>query len=168
MKVNLGNSEVYDVVVGNDGKASVNGREVLLDIASVGKSRHHLLINGMSFDLEIAEVDSASGSIAFYLNGELVRAEIIDRMGELLQRLGMDKSQARVETVVKAPMPGLVLDVIAQPGQSVESGSPLVILEAMKMENVIKSAAAGTIKKVYATKGSTVEKNAVLVEFEDE
>lgn len=166
MKVNLGNSEAFEVVFDGKGKAILNGKEVSLDVAPVGQGRYHLLIDGKSLELEIAEADSTSRNIVFYLNGHKQSAGISDRIDELLQRLGMDKAQSRKETVIKAPMPGLVLEVIAEAGQLVEPGSPLVILEAMKMENVIKSVAAGTVKKVFISKGSTVEKNAVLVEFE--
>jgi biotin carboxyl carrier protein len=63
-------------------------------------------------------------------------------------------------------MPGLVLNIMAEEGQSVEKDTPLIILEAMKMENVIKSPAQGVVKKINAIKGQAVEKNAVLIEFQ--
>jgi biotin carboxyl carrier protein len=67
---------------------------------------------------------------------------------------------------IKAPMPGLVLNVLVNAGDTVDKDTPLLILEAMKMENVIKAASSATVKKVNATKGVPVEKGAVLIEFE--
>jgi biotin carboxyl carrier protein len=69
-------------------------------------------------------------------------------------------------TEVKAPMPGLVLNVMVAAGDHVSKDSPLLVLEAMKMENVIKSATDGVVKRVAAVKGVPVEKGAVLIEFE--
>jgi biotin carboxyl carrier protein len=66
---------------------------------------------------------------------------------------------------VKAPMPGMVLQILVSAEQEVEKDSALLILEAMKMENVIKSPAAGKVKRIAIEKGVAVEKNTVLIEF---
>jgi biotin carboxyl carrier protein len=63
-------------------------------------------------------------------------------------------------------MPGMVLNILVQAGDTVEKDTPILILEAMKMENVIKSPTQAVVKKVHAIKGVAVEKNAVLIEFE--
>ena len=64
---------------------------------------------------------------------------------------------------VKAPMPGLVVRVLVTPGEVVEAGQSLVVLEAMKMENELKAPAAGVVESVTATPGQAVEKGAALV-----
>ncbi len=69
---------------------------------------------------------------------------------------------AGAETI-SAPMPGTVLDVKVTPGQAVNAGDVLVILEAMKMENEIMAPAAGTIDTVPAAKGASVNAGDVLV-----
>ena len=66
---------------------------------------------------------------------------------------------------VKAPMPGLILDVLAKPGQEVKKGDQLMILEAMKMENVLKAQGEGVISGIEVAKGDSVEKNQVLIKF---
>ena len=84
----------------------------------------------------------------------------------LLDKMGLaNLTQTKVNNV-KAPMPGLELEIMAEPGQEVEKGTPLLILEAMKMENVLKSPAEGVIKKIEVVKGQAVEKNFVLLTFE--
>ena len=72
--------------------------------------------------------------------------------------------QAKVKNI-KAPMPGMVLNILVEDGDTVTKDQAVVILEAMKMENVIKSPVDGTIKKVGVTKGVAVEKNTILIEF---
>ena len=65
-----------------------------------------------------------------------------------------------------APMPGKVVALLAQPGQKVDKGTPLLILEAMKMEHTITAPAAGTVKAFCYAAGEQVADGAALVEFE--
>jgi biotin carboxyl carrier protein len=71
-----------------------------------------------------------------------------------------------VQKDVRAPMPGLVLEVSVEVGQKVSEGDRLLILEAMKMENSISIQTEAVIKKVLVKKGQPVEKNQVLIELE--
>jgi biotin carboxyl carrier protein len=80
--------------------------------------------------------------------------------------MGMSAANTTKATKLKAPMPGKVLDVMVQPGQTVAKGEGLLILEAMKMENMLKAEQEGTIKSVNVSMGDAVEKNNVLIDFE--
>ena len=89
-----------------------------------------------------------------------------DKYDELLQSLGMDTMASKKVADLKAPMPGLVLDISVEVGQEVFVGDTLLILEAMKMENVIKSPTDGVIKSISVNKTETVEKNQLILNFE--
>ncbi len=65
--------------------------------------------------------------------------------------------------VVKAPMPGNILKINVAPGQKVEDGDVLIVLEAMKMENEIVATKSGTVAQVAVSKGAVVETGAPLV-----
>lgn len=65
--------------------------------------------------------------------------------------------------VVKAPMPGNILKINVAPGQKVEGGDVLIVLEAMKMENEIVATKSGTVAQVAVSKGAVVETGAPLV-----
>jgi biotin carboxyl carrier protein len=67
---------------------------------------------------------------------------------------------------IKSPMPGLVLDILVQPGDVIKKGDQVLVLEAMKMENIIKSQTDAVVKSVPIEKGVAVEKGQVLVKFE--
>ncbi|MCY1533126.1 pyruvate carboxylase [compost metagenome] len=99
------------------------------------------------------------------VNGTIYKVAIADPFDLLLKQLGMDNMKVNKVQQIKAPMPGLVLNVLINEGDEVKKGDNLLVLEAMKMENMIKSPADGTIRKVNVTKGDKVEKNEVLINF---
>jgi biotin carboxyl carrier protein len=84
----------------------------------------------------------------------------------MLEVIGLDRAATNKLTDLRAPMPGLVRGVHVAPGERVEAGTPLLVLEAMKMENVLKAPANTVIAGVSVVSGQTVEKNAVLITFE--
>ena len=89
-----------------------------------------------------------------------------DRFDGLLHDLGMDmQSSAKLDNL-KAPMPGLVLEVRVSEGQEVKKNDPIIVLEAMKMENILKAHADGVVKNISVKKGDKVEKNQVMVNFQ--
>ncbi len=67
---------------------------------------------------------------------------------------------------IKAPIPGLIGRILVTPGQTVEAGQPIVVLEAMKMENEIRASRAGTVRKISVQIGQTVVLGEMLVEIE--
>ena len=66
---------------------------------------------------------------------------------------------------IKAPMPGLILDIKVEVGQEVKKGDPILILEAMKMENILKSPGDGIVKAIKVKVKDNVEKGQLLLEF---
>nr|MBN2278418.1 hypothetical protein [candidate division Zixibacteria bacterium] len=86
-------------------------------------------------------------------------------LAELRKRAGVTSSGPEDKTI-KAPMPGLVLKAEVQPGDKVEKGTTLIIIEAMKMENMIKAPSDGTVREIFVKTGQAVDKNDKLVEME--
>lgn len=72
-------------------------------------------------------------------------------------------AKAQGNGVLKSPMPGRVVKVLVAEGDSVTPGTPLVVVEAMKMENELVAESAGAVKKVYVQPGDAVEGGAQLV-----
>ena len=87
-------------------------------------------------------------------------------MDELLKSMGLEGALTPKINDLKAPMPGLVLDVVITAGDNVSKGDTLLILEAMKMENAIKAPADLKIKEIHTATGSAVDKNQVLITFD--
>jgi len=144
----------------------VNDQPIEISKARLSEMRSHLLIDGKSMNVELVQVNTSTKQFTVKVNNRLYDIQLSDRYDALLKSLGMETVGAKKMKDIKAPMPGLVLNILVQAGDVVEKDTPILILEAMKMENVIKSQASAVVKKVHAVKGVAVEKNAVLIEFE--
>lgn len=118
-------------------------------------------------DIECIDLDLSAGTAVVRVNGRTYEVAVRTSFDQLLETLGMGPGSTAKLGSVKAPMPGMVLEILVTEGQNVAEGEPLLILEAMKMENVIKSPREGEISKVGVTKGTAIEKNALLVEFKN-
>ncbi|RMG79387.1 MAG: acetyl-CoA carboxylase biotin carboxyl carrier protein subunit [Bacteroidetes bacterium] len=136
------------------------------DLVAVGKNQFHLLHENQSFWVEILETDLHAKKISAEINGNRYDFSIEDDYDQLIDKMGLSVAHTQKLTDIKAPMPGLVLDILVEPGQAVEDGTPLLILEAMKMENILKAHGAGIVKEVKIEKGSPVDKGQVLIEME--
>jgi biotin carboxyl carrier protein len=91
---------------------------------------------------------------------------VVDERTRHIRSLTGGADRQRRPGALRAPMPGLVVRVLVEPGQAVSGGGGVVVLEAMKMENELKATADGTVKAVRVRPGEPVEKGQVLVELE--
>ena len=137
-----------------------------LDMIPNGPGRYHLLHGGQAYEIEVFNMDFERSTYTLLVNGRKQTVRVADFYDRLVHDLGLKAGGSLKINSVKAPMPGLVLEVSVAPGQAVQKGDTLLILEAMKMENVIKAAGEGVVKAIPAVKGQAVEKGQVLIEFE--
>jgi biotin carboxyl carrier protein len=99
------------------------------------------------------------------VNDELYHAEILD---EQIQKLlkASPQSLHKKDLVLKAPMPGLVIDVLVAEGDSVTKDQGLLIIEAMKMQNEMKPSRDGIVKQILVQKGQTINSGDKLLVIE--
>lgn len=154
----------YDVDKTSDG-IIINGEKFEADISEISPRKYQVFHKEQSFTIEIVDESAEEKSYRIKLNGKKTDVSVKDPLDVLLEKLGIDSSASAKLKDMKAPMPGLILEIKVKEGDMVKKGDQLLVLEAMKMENVIKSPGEGTIKKVLVNKGESVEKNHVLIEF---
>ena len=137
-----------------------------LDFVKESENIFHILKNNQSFRAEIIEANFSKKTFSLKINGNSYELKLEDEFDQLVNQLGLSAVSAQKVADVKAPMPGLVLEVAAEIGQEVKKGDPLLILEAMKMENVLKAVGDGVVKSIEVKKSAAVDKGQVLIEME--
>jgi len=145
--------------------AEVNGTRSNVRSQILGQSRSLLFVDGEVDEIDVRQ-DSEPNNRVLFIRGMEINATVeeyhIGRLRRLVSTSGNSSSQSKL----LAPMPGLIVSVDVQPGDSVVTGQQLVLIEAMKMENVIKAKSSGVLKSVQVVAGKTVDKGEILMEFE--
>lgn len=137
-----------------------------LDIQKDGENGFHVIHQNKSYKVRLLKHDKAQKQLSLMINGNKYDVQLEDEYDALLKSMGMGAGATKKIKNLKAPMPGLVLDIMVEPGKEVAKDEPIMILEAMKMENVLKSPGDVVIKSVEIEKGLAVDKNQVLINFE--
>ncbi len=130
----------------------------------VAEGYYALRLDGRS--LPVTVEPQPGGTLRVTIRNRATTVRVQDETDLLLERFGLEEEAGAGARAVHAPMPGLVLRVLVEPGRHVAEGDGLLVLEAMKMENELRASAAGTVKAVHAATGEAVGKNALLIEME--
>lgn len=137
-----------------------------LDAIAIGNSKFHILKDHKSYQAEIISSDFIAKKYTVKVNNTTYEVAISDALDILIQSMGIERGRTKVINAIKAPMPGLILEISVSIGQEVKENDPLLILEAMKMENSFLSPRDGVIKSIAVEKGNAVDKGQLLIEFE--
>jgi biotin carboxyl carrier protein len=143
----------------------LEGKDIAFDMIEINKTTFNVLKDNKSYNVEIVNHNASEKSFQIKVNQTIYNITVKDKYDELLHQLGLDKAMVSKVANIKAPMPGLVLNILVEDGQEIKKGDALIVLEAMKMENILKSPADGKVKKVTVKKGVAVEKGQILIEF---
>jgi biotin carboxyl carrier protein len=100
------------------------------------------------------------------IDGERFQVQIKNELDRILDQMGLNKPNLTKINLIKAPMPGLVLEICVGEGQEIAENDKVLILEAMKMENVIKTTQGAVVKKILVKTGQAVEKGQILIELD--
>jgi biotin carboxyl carrier protein len=136
------------------------------DAISLPTKNYHVLKDNKPFLAEIVSTDFSSKKYTVKVNNSIYEVAIANELDQLITAMGIEKGRTKVVNAIKAPMPGLILEINVSVGQDVKTNDPLLILEAMKMENSFLSPRDGIIKSIAVEKGNAVEKGQLLIEFE--
>ncbi len=134
--------------------------------AQLGSVRVEGFVNDKPFT---AQVERGAGKNPLALrvshNGTQIEAMVLSPLGARLQKLMPYKAPPDLSKFLMSPMPGLLVEVAVQPGQQVQAGEKLAVIEAMKMENVLFAAQDGVVGKISASKGESLAVDQVIMEF---
>ncbi len=150
----------YPVVVEGE-TITVNGRPFTVEVTEDGAA----LVDGIAYDVTLeGETATVGGeSYAVQVSGLAVTAAALSPTpsGPAISPVARAGAGA-----VLAIMPGKIIRVIVEPGQKVQEGESVCVMEAMKMENELRAHQSGTVRAVHVKPGDDVEKDQVLMEIE--
>ena len=157
----------------------VDDREFRIDIEKEGK-KYKTTLDGKKKNVQVAHHDGTQLTLIvndrpftviieseehILVNGEGYSVGVLDEQVQKFMKATPDKL-GKKELAVKSVMPGLVMDVIVQEGDSVKTGDALLVVEAMKMQNEMKATRDGVVKKIHVAKGQTVNSGDTLLLIE--
>jgi biotin carboxyl carrier protein len=156
-----GNEHVVEIAEGPEGEIELklDGRPVDADLVPLqADGLHSLLLDGHSREMILER----EGDRTFVgLDGERIEVRVQDEVSRALSAI--EGARPAGPTEVTAPMPGVVVEVRVQPGDAVQAGQPVVVVEAMKMQNELAAETDGTVERVAVKAGDAVDGGAVLV-----
>ncbi len=136
-----------------------------LDCIETEHNQFHLLENDIAHVITVLDFDLASRRCTLKVDGEIKEVHFLRNVDLLIEKMGLNSTQSKKQSILYAPMPGMITGIKITPGQQVEKGTPLLIVEAMKMENVITAPHPAVIADIKVKLGQAIEKGSVLVEF---
>jgi biotin carboxyl carrier protein len=148
-------------VTGTDGRYRVTvGDEVWeVDARLTAQGIYSLLIDGVSYVADVVDRDGACG---VEVGGEWYEVTVEEQTRHIIRTRGGAAGGVRSRTL-SAPLPGKISRVAVKPGDTVQAGDTLLVIEAMKMENEFKAAGAGTVAEVRVEAGQAVNAGDVLI-----
>ena len=168
MKLTLDGHE-FDVDI-EEGAVTVNGRRYAVSLKGHGLTRA-VTVEGRTVHVDVGEPDengerqvNADGKIWGVKASGAAAAPTASRPAQA----AAPRAARPGKGAVTAQMTGRVLRINVAPGDRVEEGMPLLVIEAMKMENEIRAPRAGTVKRVAVGVGDRVNAGDALVELEAE
>src|SRR5688500_4712130 len=122
---------MYTVKVNNKREVRLNAEDFKdIDFVKVKDNTYHLLKENVSYNIEVLGADYKDKKFTLLVNGNKYRVDVKDKFDELLRSFGMDVVASNKINEIKAPMPGLVLEVHVKSGDEVKKGDPVITLEA--------------------------------------
>lgn len=143
----------------------INGEKKEFDIIKHNENEFLILHENKPYMVNILCYDATNNVVNIKVNEHVHNVELRNKSDILLERIGIQKKQTKKSSELRAPMPGLIVDIKVYESQNVRKGEPLIILKAMKMENILRSPTEATIKQILVEKNQKVEKDYALIQF---
>jgi len=150
----------FEIEIDEEGKVIVNDKPTPIDLRPIVEDEVFSLLVGEKSYGVIAERQEDTWLVL--VDGERHEVLVEDERAKKLAKMGGKSRGPAGEVQITAPMPGLVVKVLAEVGQPIASGNGVLILEAMKMENELRAPWDGVVKEIRCEAGQTVDQGQVL------
>ena len=158
--------ERHEVTLTNEAVAYKSEQPVSAELSDIEGTPVRVVRIGDEVFRVVVEKREGRGRYFLWVDGYRFDAEALDERRRALRDLSAATAGPAGPAPIVAPMPGLIVRVNVSPGDTVEAGQGVVVMEAMKMENELRATASGKVRSVEVTVGTAVEKGALLVSLE--
>jgi len=156
--------QLLTIEIDDKAQLTIDGEAVEYDLQpSPDPTLFSLLIGNQSYELRINPEEE---SYTVQLHGDALEVRVEDERTHRLAGVRGKLASGTGEVIIKAPMPGVVIDLLVEQGDTVEEGQTLLILESMKMHNEFKSPREAAVKDVRVAIGDNLNQKAVMVVLE--
>jgi len=145
---------------------TVTGRRIPASLADIEGTPVRMVTIGDRVHRVVVRRRESKGHYVLWIDGYTYDVEALDERTRTIRDLTAEAAGPTGPRPLVAPMPGLIVRVLVGPGDTVQEGQGLVVMEAMKMENELRSSGTGRVTRVAVPPGAAVEKGAVLIELE--
>ena len=142
----------------------VNDLQHQPEISRIDESTYLVILDKKPYYVSVLKKGKDHRDFEFLINNKPISVRIRHSSEQASNNKSLPHSRPLVENI-KAPMPGLIVDVLVHDGEEVIDGQPLLILKAMKMENIIRAPHDGIVKHVSVKKEQKINKDDTLIQF---
>jgi biotin carboxyl carrier protein len=160
-------NEQFEVLI-SQGINKILPQQEAINTIKLHEQLYEVQVGDIWYKAYIKEVDIDANTVKVIINGNTYTTTVQEPAQQLVEKLGIKVKASSKHNKLTSPMPGLILNILVSPGQQVNKGDNLIVLEAMKMENVFKAPQNTTIKSIAVQQGESVDKGQDLILFESE
>jgi pyruvate carboxylase subunit B len=144
----------------------VDSHTVLARLEEIEGTPVRLVTIGSQVHRVVVRRGATRGAYTLWVDGFRFDGEALDERTRAIRDITAESQKASGPASLNAPMPGLIVRVNVAPGDAVQAGQGLIVMEAMKMENELRASAAGIVKNVLVEPGKAVERGTLLIDFQ--
>jgi len=153
--------EQFTIDINQQGQVAIDEQIINADMQKMpDTTMYSIIIDGKSHDIRLNE---GNGVYIVQFGGEIFEIVVEDERTRRLAGLKKGPADSSGEVIIKAPMPGVVVEVAVKEGDEVEQGQIILILESMKMQNEFKAPRAGKVHAIRVVPGDKIDQNAVMI-----
>jgi biotin carboxyl carrier protein len=155
------NGKIFEIEIDNEGGIFVNGEPRQVDFIPLGDTLFSMIRETDSHEVLVDLVEGSEYNVL--IGGRQYNIDVLDERALLMGSRRGEGAGESGEVSIKAPMPGLIVEIPVAEGDEVTKGQTVVILESMKMQNELKSPRDGVVQRISVEAGQSVEQKKVLV-----
>src|SRR3982751_3678136 len=160
------NEQRRSVSIDAEGASFEGEGPVPAELAEIEGSPVRMVKLGSHVYRVVVQKRQGRGRYTLWVDGYRFETEALDERTRAIRDISAASATPSGPAPIVAPMPGMIIRINVKPGDRIEAGQGVVVMEAMKMENELRATSAGVVKTVEVAPGTAVEKGAILVSLE--